>query len=312
MSFHETIAPDEEARFERYAAELRAMQRVPLRALHAKQHVGVEGRLEVGELPPNLRVAVFAQPKAWPVYVRFSNGAGRKQHDGVPDVRGVGIKLRGVPGRKLIRGLEDKKTQDFLLIHAPATPFRTPDEFVAFLRIAAKGMALLVPRLFATLGWRRGLTVLRALIKTPKVTSMATIPFYTATPIRFGETAAKLAIFPDATPGQPALSLRDDLVARLAAGPLTWTLRVQLFADDVSTPIEDASVEWRTPFVDLAKLVLPQQQISPAVEDLVEKLSFDPWHAVEDLRPLGAMMRARAPAYRESVIARGAAAEPEE
>jgi len=32
---------------------------------------------------------------------------------------------------------------------------------------------------------------------------------------------------------------------------------------------------------------------------------------VEELRPLGAMMRARAPAYRESVIARGAAPEPE-
>ncbi len=43
----------------------------------------------------------------------------------------------------------------------------------------------------------------------------------------------------------------------------------------------------------------------------MEKLSFDPWHALEELRPLGAMMRARAPAYRESVIARGAAPEPE-
>jgi hypothetical protein len=41
-------------------------------------------------------------------------------------------------------------------------------------------------------------------------------------------------------------------------------------------------------------------------------MSFDPWHAVEELRPLGAMMRARAIAYRESVIERQAAPEPDE
>src|SRR5205085_3675867 len=100
MTFHEIVAPDEEARFERYAAELRARQKLPSRALHAKQHVGVEGRLEVGELPAPLRVAVFAQPRTWPVYVRFSNGAPRKQRDPVPDVRGIALKLRGLPGRK--------------------------------------------------------------------------------------------------------------------------------------------------------------------------------------------------------------------
>ncbi len=163
MSFHEIISPGEEARFEGYAAELRAMQKVPRRALHAKQHLGAEGRLEVAALPAQLRVAVFAEPKTWPVYLRFSNGSGRQQHDGIPDVRGIAVKLRGVPGRKIIKGLEDKKTQDFLFIHTPATPFRTPDEFVAFVRIAAKGKALLVPRIFAALGSRRALQVLREL-----------------------------------------------------------------------------------------------------------------------------------------------------
>jgi hypothetical protein len=312
MGFHETIPPDEAARFERYATELRALQRLPSRALHAKAHLGAEGTLEVGELPAHLRVAVFAQPKSWPVYVRFSNGSMRRQHDGVPDVRAIALKLRGVPGRKIIPGLEDKKTQDFLFIQSPATPFRTPDEFVTFVLAVAKGKALLLPRLLATLGARRTLKVLGRLISMPKVTSMATIPLYTAAPIRFGATAAKLALFPDAKQLAPAASLRDDLIARLKAGPLTWTLRAQLFVDDAATPIEDASVDWRAPFVDLARLVLPQQEPGPAFEELVEKLSFDPWHAVEELRPLGAMMRARAPAYRESVMARQAAAEPEE
>ena len=43
---------------------------------------------------------------------------------------------------------------------------------------------------------------------------------------------------------------------------------------------------------------------------LVEQLSFDPWHAIAEHRPLGAIMRARAVAYGPSVIARKAAPEP--
>ena len=43
----------------------------------------------------------------------------------------------------------------------------------------------------------------------------------------------------------------------------------------------------------------------------MERLSFDPWHAGEDFRPLGNMMRARNVAYRLSTQERGAAAEPE-
>jgi hypothetical protein len=43
----------------------------------------------------------------------------------------------------------------------------------------------------------------------------------------------------------------------------------------------------------------------------VAKMSFDPWHAPQEFRPLGAMMRARAVAYRESVIERDATSELE-
>ena len=65
----------------------------------------------------------------------------------------------------------------------------------------------------------------------------------------------------------------------------------------------------------MAKLTLPKQDVaSPRgkkVAELIEKLSFDPWHALEDHRPLGNMMRARNHAYRESTQERGAAPEPD-
>jgi hypothetical protein len=47
------------------------------------------------------------------------------------------------------------------------------------------------------------------------------------------------------------------------------------------------------------------------LSDYVETLSFDPWHALVEHRPLGDMMRARNVAYRVSTQARKAAAEPD-
>jgi hypothetical protein len=326
----ETVAADETERFERYASELRALQKknarggTASRALHAKGHVGAVGELLVSSgLPEALRVAVFSEPRSWPVYVRFSSGSGHHQHDRTLDVRGLALKLVGVPGRKLIPGLEDKRTQDFLLIQTPATSFRTPDEFVAFVRAAAGGPALLLPRLIGALGLGRGLGVLKGLASMPKVTSLATVPFHTALPLRFGATAAKLALFPEGPSAGPATggaqALREDLVSRLRSGPLTWSLRAQLFVDERTTPIEDASVRWpedRTPFHELARLVLPQQDVTSESgakqEEQIDRMSFDPWHSVEELRPLGAMMRARSAAYRESILERQATPEPDE
>jgi hypothetical protein len=327
MNWTERIAPDEQARFDGYAAELRELARKnargnkPGRALHLKAHVGAVGELEVGELPPALRVGPFAKPGRWPLYARFSNGSGARQHDGTPDVRGVALKLVGVPGKKIIPGLQEKKTQDFLFIHTPATPFVGPDDFVELVRAASKGKALLPLRLLAAFGPVKGLRVIQRLLSMPAVGSLATARFYTALPLRFGETAAKLALLPQTSGGALAKGkdfLRDDLVQRLKAGPVEYRLQAQLFVDEPTTPIEDASVEWpaaKAPWVDLGTVRIAQQDVASArgqqIEGLVESLSFDPWHAVEELRPLGAMMRARSAAYRESVLQRKAADEPE-
>lgn len=325
MGFHETIATDESARFEGYAAELAELQRARAaktgtvsRALHVKQHLGAVGELVVNA-PESALVGVFAPAgRAWPVYARFSNGSGAHQADKTPDVRGFAIKLVGVPGKKIIPGLEQEQTQDFLFINDPSLPFRDPHEFMTFVRSAKNGPAKLLPRLFAGVGLRRGFAVLLRLLGGSKVASFATHAFHTGAPISFGATAAKLGLFP--VPGGAAAAaggehfLRDDLAARLKAGPLSWSLRAQMFQDDLRTPIEDTSVTWAGPWVELGLLTLRRQDPdSPKgreISEVVTGLSFDPWHAVEAHRPLGAIMRARAVGYRASVLGRKAAPEP--
>jgi hypothetical protein len=151
------------------------------------------------------------------------------------------------------------------------------------------------------------------------VSSFATSPFFTAVPVAFGATAAKLALFPLAPALAPVShgddALRKDLLGRLGVGALSWTLSAQFFDDDQTTPIEDASVEWKGPWVELARLSIPGQDpesdSGKRISALVDDLSFDPWHAVEAHRPLRSIMRARAVAYRESMLGRRASPEPE-
>ncbi len=327
MAFGETISPDEDARFRGFADELIAVQNARSaerggkkeRALHVKQHFGAVGELLV-KAPEPARHGVFSiTGKSWPVYVRFSNGSSRPQADKQPDVRGFAVKLVGVPGTKLIEGLEDAQTQDFLFIDSQAIPFRTPDEFMMFQRAAKDGPGKLLPRLIGSFGFSRALGILWGAITAEKVKSYATHAFHTAAPIAFGKTAAKLGLFPAETNAAGAESsgddyLRRDLSARLEQGPLSWVLRAQLFVDEASTPIEDTSVEWAAPWVDLATLTLPKQSLDSErgreISELVSRFSFDPWHTTEEHRPRGAIMRARKVTYGASVIGRGAAAEP--
>jgi len=311
----ETVPPGEAEEFERYATILADLQRArggKHRALHAKQHAGLRASFEVLELSERLRVAIFSAPKTYDAFVRFSNGSSRVERDDKPDVRALAIKVLGVPGKKLIPGMEDEPTQDFLLINAPSLAFRNVAEFIAFAQVA-DSPALLPFRLFGKLGFGAFGLISRLLSSAKKTTSLATEKYFSVAPIRFGELAARLSLEPAQSDApEKASVLADELAARLAKGPLAWTLRAQLFVSDDATPIEDTSRPWSeadAPPVPIAKLTIPSQD-PKALFDRVESLAFDPWHACEELRPLGAAMRARSPAYRESQKQRGAAKEP--
>ena len=68
-------------------------------------------------------------------------------------MRGFALKLVGVPGRKLIRGLEAELTQDFLS-SVRLIPFRT--QMNSDVRQSAKdGPTKLLPRLIASFGFGR-------------------------------------------------------------------------------------------------------------------------------------------------------------
>lgn len=323
--WQEVIPPDEAARWQVFALEIIAIAREvaarthqPVgRVFHLKQHIGVRGTLRVlPGLPPPLASGVFATPEAWPCYVRLSNGAVRKQLDGILDVRGLALKLVGVPGPKLLGGSD--VTQDFLFVQTPAVPTDSPEEFLALAKASVGGPLFLPLKLMASIGVVRAAQLLLrlALIKQPL--SLAGASLFSALPMRFGPAAAKLCLIPmQNAPLRQGLTLGDDVIARLRDGPLQWRLRAQLYIDERRTPIESAAREWRerdAAFHDVAVLELPRQDVDSTpgrtLDDEVNCMGFDPWHGIELHRPLGSTQRARRAAYRDSRTQRGASAEP--
>jgi hypothetical protein len=325
----ERIAPDEAQRFNALAAQLRALQQAKAsahgaksRALHAKPHVGLTATLRVRDgLPDWARVGIFASPGTFQAWVRLSNGSTGHHSDKAPDVRGFALKVTGVPGQKLIPGMEDAPTQDFLAILTDSMPFKTPDAFVAVVRAANGPKLLALPRILAALG-ASAFSILPQLQKgmAERVDSLVERTFFSVLPIRWGATAVKYSFVPvnAPKPAQPvadgAAHFADDVRARVSHAPLIWTLRVQPFVSERETPIEDPTVRWPSLWTDVADVLIPiQDPQSPQGQTLgaaVEAFSFDPWHAPVEFRPLGAMMRARSAAYRDSTLERGAAREP--
>lgn len=329
----EEIPAGEDARLEALAQRLAVLQRrraqggAPTRSLHVKGHLGVEGTFEVlGDLPAHARVGLFAAPATYRTYVRFSNGTGRRQADRKPDVRGVALKLLGVPGKKVISGMETARTQDFLLNRDRTQPFSLPEDFVWFIE-AAEAPALLPLKALLRFGPVRGAALVRGLLRGlgQPIVSVATTAFFSGLPIRYGELACKYALFPHdvdppgAKPGKTPDHLGEELAARLAKGPVRYDFKVQFFVSEALTPIEEAAREWReadSPFLTVARLTLPAQDVRSehgrALGERIEALSFDPWHTLECFRPLGKMMRARNHAYRLATQARGVAPEPDD
>jgi len=125
----------------------------------------------------------------------------------------------------------------------------------------------------------------------------------------------RVRLLPAASNGTSASGAREDWArdfsARLARQPLHWDLQLQFFASEELTPIEDARVNWPTPYTTVARLMLPRQDTTApdglALAQQIESSVFDPWQALAEHRPLGDVQRARKVVYFESQKGRGAA-----
>jgi hypothetical protein len=318
--WRERVAPDEAQRHAADAAELVRLQTAGSqkfgngRALHRKQIVGLKATLRVHEgLPAHARHGLFAQPGAFDAWVRISNGAPAVQSDRRPDIRGLAFRVFGPTGQAALGG--DTDHQDFLLINRSAFAFADSKPFVGLVRAAGSGGGALLMWALRSFGPLAAIGRVRKLAGGLAVpfAGFAATAFHSAAPIACGPFAVRVRLLPPQgqKPGVGASDWKADLLTRLQAEPLVYQLQLQFFADEATTPIENAAVDWSesvAPYITVADLVVrPPQPDAAAFEARIEASVFDPWQALAAHRPLGEVMRARKVAYFESQKARGAA-----
>ncbi|WP_204250016.1 catalase family protein [Rhodoferax koreensis] len=268
----------------------------------------VRAELRVHEgLPEHLRRGIFATPRSYPAWVRFS-GPGPYVTPDIDDVgfMSISVKLMDVPGPKLMD--EEKWTQDLFGVSPPT--FVTPDVRA---NAQLQENSLKNASLFYFLNFTRphllDLVMQGLWIKTQS--SPFEAPYFSCVPYLLGEGQAMQYSFwptdqrrtpiPRLPLRPPDDYLRDAMVAALAHGAVDIELRLQLQTDPHLMPIENAAVLWPerlSPRVPVATLHIPGQKFdSPAQMEFAKRLSYNPWHSIAEHRPLGNQSRARRRIY---------------
>lgn len=277
---------------------------------NTKTHGIVRGEFIVhDDLPAELRHGIYAEPRTYRAWVRFS-GPGPYVTPDIEDVgfMSISIKLMGVPGPKLME--EEKFTQDMFGVSPPT--FVTPDvKANAQLQIESLKNAQIF--YFVNLHRSHILDLIMQGLWIKTQSSPFEAPYFSCVPYLLGEgRAMQYSVWPKSpnrTPiprvpfRPPDDYLRDAMVKSLAEGDVELDVRLQLQTDPHLMPIENNAVLWPeklSPRVSVATLRLPRQTFNtPAQMEFAKRLSYNPWHSVPEHRPLGNQSRARKRMYWE-------------
>jgi hypothetical protein len=316
---------------------------VALRNAHAKGYGLARGEVEIlADIPPEYAQGIYARPGRHQAVVRFSNG---QPHFGIDRVLGavcgIGLKIFGIEGKKLLEDEPDSTTFDYAMINYPIFFANTVEHYIFVLKVGAQATAPppateLPQERRARIGrflhdFVTGLGTLEpenwAWAELAAIAQFAQIPFvnlllssyHTMGAVRHGDYVAKLRVAPvkefadgvvqrALDPNSAQQVFRPALIAELKERPYEFDIQVQLCTNLFQMPVEDVTVRWAealSPFVTVAKLRLPQQDIGS--DDNLERMdatSMSPWRVTEEHRPLGNIMRSRKEVYRVSSMLR--------
>ena len=255
------------------------------------------------DLPEELRVGVF-RFKSFPAWVRFSSDTVPSRPD-LKTTLGVGIKLFGVPGRKLLEADADAETHDFLLQNHDVFFVNTAKDMCEFT------YAGVVKGDYDSYLKRHPKTkqILDEMQK--EVPSVLETSYWSGLPYAFGEGRyVKYKLVPcekpkggkakDIAANDPTY-LYQDLKRRLSEGDACFNFYVQLRTDPRNMPLDKATVRWDEKVskpIHVATLTLPRQDIDARGQSPYgENLAYNPWHALPDHAPEGSISEARKAVY---------------
>lgn len=261
-------------------------------------------------IPKDLQAGVFLPGTVYDATVRFSNGSpDAEQSDAKGDTRGMAIKLSDVAGPKLMNIGSQANSQDFLLISHPVFFVNEASDYAEFFEISAAGQWwrwLKLPFVLGVRGLYNAYQMLNSRIENP-----LTARYWSVVPYQLGlgdtRQAVKYSVEPCETKkaqgsvdqGQSNF-LRTAMANSLSGSGACMKFMMQRKPKgDFS--VEDVVSRWPedfSPFQTIAELHFPEQ-VFDSEEQLMrcEAMAFNPWHGLEDHRPLGAVNRIRKLVY---------------
>ena len=329
----EVYEQDEDAAIQRViGAAMGALRRdfkpphVP-RDAHAKSHGCLKASFSVNNsaLPPELRVGLFASNKSYPTWVRFSNNTSDPMsHDKDLDLRGIAIKVMNVPGTKVIPAEATAQTRDFLMFASPIFFVKDIKDYAEFIKALGDGKAfqdLLFKRPRSLVQLATAQLLAKGKKNPLKLTYFSAVPFRLGQasnparrPVKYSVTACDPKAIKNEPNGDPSRRdfMREALKESLDQRGACFLFQVQVGdpkRPDVY-PVEDPSILWPTersirnpltisPYKTVATLRIPKRDDFDTEErnEFCEHLSFTPWHALPEHKPLGRTNRMRLKLY---------------
>ncbi|MCU6434652.1 catalase family protein [Undibacterium sp. Jales W-56] len=286
------------------------------RDAHPKAHGCVRAEFQIeNDIPNRLAKGVFLPGKQYAAWIRFSNG---NPDASKPDIegneRGMSIKLLGVQGDKILENERHASTQDFIMMSHPVFFMADASNAVSFYE-KLEGGPLSKLGIPLALGWNGTMVLLK--INDLKIANPLQTRYWSPAPIQLGQGDGRQAIKfsaracksgGDIIPDKPSPNfLREAMINSLNKEDACMEFLIQPKISD-KQKVEDARSEWLesdAPFVKVATIRIPKQKFdTPEQNAFCENLSFTPWHAIPEHKPLGSLNRLRKVVYDQISVTR--------
>jgi catalase len=285
------------------------------RDAHPKHHGCVQAELQIDNktLKPEHRVGLFSQNNKYKSMVRFSNGApNHLKADIDRDVRGMSVKVFDVPYEHYLTmsGVESRQAiHDFVFMNSKEFFIKDPSHYGKFMESLKKGKGSVFS--FAAVAILNPFDKFVSIIGKAfnmKVGNPLDINYHSATPYKLGPSSMKMKFVTckkskaPVSPANGSNFLSNKLRNYLDKEKTCFNFYVQVNNDTKKNNIEDSQLVWnekKSPYIKVGTLQIPKQSKESILNRNVkcENVSFNPWRAPLENRPLGGINRVRLEVY---------------
>jgi hypothetical protein len=194
------------------------------------------------------------------------------------------------------------------MINYPAFFVRNVADYVPFTALSLKGKS---QEFFAT---HPREAAVAAAITSQSIGEVFDLRYFSMVPYLLGDQYTKFSARPvdcltgagltpvgGSVPADDADYLRQRMATWLGAKDACFRFGIQVQTDPATQPFEDPTIVWdeaKAPFVDVAAIRIPKQAFESKAQDtFCDNLSYTPWHALPEQRPVGSINRLRKQVY---------------